>query len=1011
LQPSLEIGAVIAGKFLLKDVAGRGGMATVYRAEQTVLGRSVAVKVLDPELAADAAVAAMFLREARAASRINHPNIVSVIDFGQTPEGVHYLVMEYLKGQPLSALLADEFPLPLSRVTALMSQVLDALEEAHSVEVVHRDLKPDNILIERLRTGADLVKVCDFGIARLLDVADEHGGIISGTPEYMSPEQVRGAHMDYRTDLYSAGVVLYELLTGSPPFVSDERLQLLLRHCDTPPTPPSKARPDLTIPPALEEITLRALAKEPADRFQSAAEFREALLGGDFARAPATGLKSSISAPQPKADRASQETVFAVRGSGKVRAATRLGTQQIPLVGRDEELRLIERLVAVPYARSLVLAGPPGSGKTRLGETAVETAIKAGYRAIRIGPDPRGAAEPWWPIRRAIVALLELPMRCSEAELRRALGRLGPASPAEGGEGPPLPTKHGLDDRDLVPGLSELFQTGGVSPDLELAVRRRECEAAALRALRGASLTQRTVLVFEDVDRFDRPSQHVIERLVESPGDSGLFVIATGAGEGIDEWTATESIVLGPLPASAVRSLVTRVVPAADPSKLAESEHSPLQVREYLRQLEDGAPLESASLGDLILGRLRALPQLGRRILQTVAVFGQEAPRKLVEELIGAADVAAWLEHLVGRGFLQRGVAESLVISHLLLRDLVYDDIPVAARRELHGRVLAVLEQAGASPQAIAYHTHAAGDDDAAVIDRCEAAGLDCQKRFDDHAAVVHYRHGWEVARWAALRGDDGADEQLARLAYRLGDSMLWTGQIASGEHILREGIDYADPNAEWNARIQRALARAAIARGDAAAARAQIEKASGAAIRAGDPQLVAEMYMELSTLLTHASEIPAAIAELEEGIALCTGGDDETSPRAPRNLWRVFNKLAELKLRAGDIEGATRASETALRSARALHSLVGEARSLELLAEIRDALGNAKLAEEHRRAAVDVMRRLGDRRSTAKLLVRSAAGVKSPQAEALLREARELAIAVEWDEGARHIQANPPSN
>ena len=418
LHSSLEIGAVIAGKFLLREVAGRGGMATVYRAEQIVLGRSVAVKVLDSELAADPAVAAMFLREARAASRINHPNIVSVIDFGQTPDGAHYLVMEYLKGRALSALLQQEFPLAPARIASLMAQVMDALEEAHSVDVVHGDLKPDNILIERLRTGADLVKVCDFGIARLLDVADEHGGIISGTPEYMSPEQVRGAQIDFRTDIYSAGIVLYELLAGNPPFMADERLQLLLRHCETPPVPPRQVRPDLGIPPKLEEIALRALAKEPADRYQSAAELREALLAVDLARTPPTGVRPMTAAPR---DRAMRDTVFAAHGTGPVRTAAHLETQQIPVVGRDHELGRIDALVRLPHARSLVLAGPPGSGKTRLCEAAVQAAERQGFRAVRVAPNPRAAPQPWWPIRRAIARLLDVPTTCTETQLRRAL--------------------------------------------------------------------------------------------------------------------------------------------------------------------------------------------------------------------------------------------------------------------------------------------------------------------------------------------------------------------------------------------------------------------------------------------------------------------------------------------------------------------------------------------------------------------------------------------------------------
>src|ERR1700761_3266418 len=216
------LGCTLPGGYRVTHMVGVGGMGRVYCAEQVALGRTVAVKVVHPHLADDELAAARFLNEARTASRLSHPNSVAIFDFGRTDDGQPYIVMEYLRGRDLARVADDEGPLPLRRTVDILRQTLAPLDEAHALGVVHRDLKPDNIVLEPMRSGLDFVKVVDFGLAKVLDrdaPPGLHGvltqpGLVCGTPEYMSPEQARGDELDGRSDLYSLGVVLFEVLAG-----------------------------------------------------------------------------------------------------------------------------------------------------------------------------------------------------------------------------------------------------------------------------------------------------------------------------------------------------------------------------------------------------------------------------------------------------------------------------------------------------------------------------------------------------------------------------------------------------------------------------------------------------------------------------------------------------------------------------------------------------------------------------------------------------------------------------
>lgn len=274
------VGRVLDDKYCLEERLGAGGMGAVYRARHLEMDRPVAIKVLQQRFVEDEAARTRFLIEARAAVMLRHSNAVSVTDFGQTPEGSFYIVMELLEGRTLREILSREGPIETARAISMMLQASDAVAAAHDAGIIHRDLKPSNILVTQSADQPAIVKVLDFGIAKFTTDEDEttvgNAHSVIGTPRYMSPEQNNGVELTPATDVYSLGVILYEMLTGMAPFTGSTPAEIAEKHKTAAPHPPRGIV--AAIPEDVERIVLHALEKRPEDRPANAAEFRQELL-------------------------------------------------------------------------------------------------------------------------------------------------------------------------------------------------------------------------------------------------------------------------------------------------------------------------------------------------------------------------------------------------------------------------------------------------------------------------------------------------------------------------------------------------------------------------------------------------------------------------------------------------------------------------------------------------------------------------------------------------------------
>ena len=411
-EGSSLIGSIIDGKFHILQKLGEGGMGAVYLGEHVKMGRKSAIKVLTQALAQDTEAIARFNREAANAARISHGNVCAIYDFGETPEGVIFLAMEYIDGESLSDLLGREGPLGPHRAATITRQVGDALQAAHDLGIVHRDLKPDNIMITKGRDGSDVVKVVDFGIAKAM--GGEEGqkvtrtGLVVGTPEYMSPEQLSGDVLDGRSDIYSLALVLFRILTGRLPFEADNAQEMMIKRLTDEPTTLNAALPGANFPAQLQDVMGRALERMPSDRYSKASEFAKdvvrAVSGGPAAATSTDGATQLLGSQpqdqgvteqlkQTRISQAKPTVALDDRGSERRRTLTTPETP-LPRTRMQAPVKKKKRPVVMIAASTVIVATAAGvAAVTLIGGENGQQAESPDSSQMAALPIPTGTAQ------------------------------------------------------------------------------------------------------------------------------------------------------------------------------------------------------------------------------------------------------------------------------------------------------------------------------------------------------------------------------------------------------------------------------------------------------------------------------------------------------------------------------------------------------------------------------------------------------------------------------------------
>ena len=939
-------GTILRGRYRLDSELGRGGMGTVYRATDLELQREVAVKVLSAA-AQTSDARERLVREARAAAALNHPHIVTIHDVGEA-DGFPFLVMELIAGPRLS----QARPTDLSRVVAIAIQICAALEHAHDNRIVHRDLKPDNVLLSGT-TDSSNVKLADLGLALpAYGARISRAGVIVGTAAYMAPEQALGQTVDGRADLYALGVLLYELTTGRVPFTGDDPLTIVSQHVHAPVVPPRVLRPDL--PPALEAIIVRLLAKDPAQRFSSAAETREALLDSLKSR---NELAPTDSAPAV--------AILDALSRGR-------------LIGRNEELREARELwgrAREGRGHAVVLSGEPGAGKTRLAREITIQAAVDGAVVLTGGCYEYEAATPYLPFVEAFRRWVR--EEKSDEKLRESLG----------------------DTAIQIAKLAPEIQTRlGPFPERQpLSAHEERLLFFDAVAQVFSNIARRQSLLFyaDDLHWADRGTLWLLGHLLRRLRDERVLIVGA--------YRETELDRAHPLAKSLVdwnrERLITRIVlrrfnESETSDQLSallgenvsgefavvvhrETEGNPFFVEEVLKALiEKGSVRRESgrwkrcdveqllipqSVKEAIGNRLDRVSQNCNEVLRVCAILGKVFT---FEELVAASEQSEdtlldALDEATNAQLIAAGSGDSFSFTHDKIREVLYEELNPIRRRRLHRHVADGLRQRCKKSQCavekLAHHYIQAGDYEQG-LEYAKQAAAEAIHVFAFDEAIAAYGRARDCAEALGLTEEQLEQEEAIGKAFMLhGDTIL------AAEHFERALELATDPATRVRLQCQAAASLVTIGdpRGNEYLQQAlqvldptvdPLETANALSTEARFHHL-AGRHKKAIELLLRACELVAPTAE----------GDSVSTFAAPM-IAQVYAYLAGAYQHYGLYTEADRWARRALEFGARHKILFAQATGYEFLGEDSVLTGNYEAGLEYAEREIEIANKLHSR-------------------------------------------------
>ena len=1000
------------GPYRVLSILGKGGMATVYKAEDGRDGRVVAVKMMSAALTERKDMALRFRREFRAIRRLGHPNIVQVLDGGEV-DGRFFFAMEFVDGVDLAKYFGLRVagksvrpevlaaPGRVRKVLEVAAQISDALLYIHGERIVHRDMKPTNVFVTR----EGIVKLMDFGIAKELDqtaALTRHGSFL-GTAYYTAPEQIKASKdLDGRADLYALGIILYESLVGRVPFYSDNTVDVLRMHILEPPVPPRDLNPSL--PADASAVVTRLLAKDPHERYRDARELLEAVVAcADYPRDQAT---REWKAP-------------AVRARPAVAAG---------LVGRDKELaRLVDAMDAATVGQPVLAAitGPLGIGKTRLAQ-ALEEHVRAASGLFLSGRYPDDRAGPylaWRDVLGASVSYLMgygIPYTIKVAgDHGRILRSIAPAFDRVAGEKPPPARLDPEEDRlrlfEAVLGyfhsLSRLVPVAIFLDDLQWAYEADfELIAFLLRGLvsapagKGSASGCNLLLVVAYRDD-EVPPDHPLRRVIMGRPESLRFVevrlapfaegevrdllVALAGGEkvlgGTDEVvrmvraviaeTAGNPYHVEEMAKSFVGTSVVRVskgdratTPAVAVPRFLEAEATRADPRPPVGNTET----TRRHVGDLLRARMRGLSEPARRVLCAASVIAEGIDFETLAALTESDDddLLDLLDELLRERFLiERDRGDLFDFQQKLVKDAVYGAMAEEERRRLHGRMVAIFEprvrdNADGFAALLALHAERAGDQTLAArsyLDACDAALLG--NRVDEAERYLGR------ARELGIVSDHGGSTAEIALENRRGNIMLARGEPAEAsrifEAVMARAKDKGDSHGAADAarRLGIAYARA----GNHVLAIANLEWALSVALRAGDLPLQADARDGLGATQLVRGNFDLALEQMREALDLRKRLGDRVG------VTRALAGAARALSAKGELHAALKMQRDALAFSLNLAETAGAARGHAEIGDLCRQLGKPDEARDHLGEALVLARKAGAREVEVSVLSSSA--------------------------------------